>query len=253
MAISATWWSSVACYAESGASQAAEVHLRGSLEALLYIEFILQKDTSLRGRRLYISMVRTKRRQARRFIPKTKEHEALNRAWLAANGVPYELTAEKLEAGAEGSKAADEVLSHPANAAVNAEFDAFAAKKNRREAKWHELGDGGVGNIRDLAKAVNREAEYQILYSSYSESTHGSYMDDHFRKSPEGLLAVQPIRDPARLNDHLSFSFTLPMIAYKHLTERYRPGELEVYTGRYMTKWKPFTEQQKIVVNYVKD
>lgn len=234
--------------ATSGAAQASRLHLRSSLEAFLYTEWILVKGKEPWARRLYVANVRDNRRAARRLVPGTEEHRLFHEAWRESFGHDYVPRPEAVEAAAAQDRNALDTLEQRNNEHVYREFEAFVAKHDR-EPEWYQLGTDGVGSIFALASALGRRAEYYALYEVYSAAAHGTRTDLHFRKEPDGRILLEPVRNPAGLRDDVSLAVSMPLRTYLLLIEHYRPAERPAFVARYAERWRRKMVAPKVEVN----
>lgn len=234
--------------ASSGAGQAAKVHLRSLLEASLYIDWILRSDKETRARRLYIANVRANRRAARRLIKGTEEQRVFSESWKSTFGHPYETTDDVAAAAREQDQSALDSMEAAPNEPVYRDFEAFVASY-RREPEWYQIGQDGVQSIFGLATALGRQAEYYALYETYSDATHGSRTDLHFRKNREGAILIEPVRNPAHLKEDICLAIGMPIRIFLKLIEHYRPQEREMFVRNYITRWRSYTRPPNVQVN----
>jgi hypothetical protein len=96
--------------------------------------------------------------------------------------------------------------------------------------------------------ALGREAEYMVLYDAFSDATHGSRTDMHFRRTGTGPLMIAPVRQPAELRNDVTFAFSLVLSVYQRLLERYRPDEMESFRRAFLERWREFMQPPKIQV-----
>jgi uncharacterized protein DUF5677 len=234
--------------ATGGAAQAARVHLRGVLEAFLYMEWILTRGKERWARQLYIATIRANRRSTRRAIPGTEEHRLFSEAWEQSFEQPHTFSAETIAQARLQDRGAQDLMESRVYEHIYRDFEAFVAKRGR-EPEWFEIGHGAVNSIYGLASELGRRAEYFVLYESYSEAAHGDRTNLHFRKESEGNLSLEPVRAVAALASDVSLAIGLPMRAYLLLLQHYRPDERPVFARTYVERWRKQMGSPNVTVN----
>ncbi len=212
---------------------------RSSFEAHLALQYILERSELFSQRSLawtYVSY-RTRRDTYHSLDP---EHERGKqaRADFENDAVlePFAIPPEQVRAAAANL---DRLLSASQFAEIAAEWESCRRTLKKSSLSWHQLF-GGPGNLEDLARHLNRAAEYRFLYRQMSTIAHA--------------------RDPSRLVRHIAGKAELPtllraesnelrnissimartLIATTHLLlNHFRHGEVENFKKWYEAKCKP--------------
>lgn len=99
----------------------------------------------------------------------------------------------------------------PALQAINAEFQRVRGKR-KRDPERYELE--GMKTIREIAKAPDRLAEYESLYSKGSRVTHTGTYKNHIRFAG-GQVRFKPIRHLADANQLLTVIVLIAFETYE--------------------------------------
>lgn len=221
--------------AAQSAVNAAFVSLRSLWEMELYLEWVLQRDTKRRATMYLVFELRQQRKWARAAIAGTEENRKLKADLddcdLTVNIEKYDATAIAVEI-----RNIDGKLSTPECASVNEEFERREAS-GKRSLHWYCLD--GAENIRELARSVNREWEYVILYRGLCKATHGQVFHDQVRfDADRSLVNFAPVRDFTRLGELLRMSYNFTMRLYRLVLGHYRPEELVNFNRKYREEWR---------------
>jgi hypothetical protein len=219
-----------------GALLAAHNPARSLLETLLYLTWILEKDTEKRTRQFWVGHLRREMMWAKRAVPGTPEHGAFKDilSSLSMTKDTAGMTALQTEAARQAAQL-EAKLKSSENDPINKEFDRL--NKGKYDPHWYSLF-GGPSSIGQLAKEAGMEREYKILYSGMSEITHGSAFRKHFKVEDKGLV-FEPIRQPEDIKQFLTLVVSLAIKTYSALLTKYRPGELTNFSKKYLAEWKP--------------
>jgi len=206
--------------------------LRSLFEISTYLEWIFQKDTEKRGSLYFVWDLRRKLRWTLSIKPETREYEAHERHMSDSNVpvMPPGVDAKLIDAQIALLNAK---LLVPECASINQEFERI--KNGLTDKDWYT--PAGVSNFREMAKAVKRQGEYKVLYSSFSAITHGLALDQQISFS-EGRVNFEPIRNLIKLDEIFRHTLNLALRIYRSTLTHYRPGELENFNRKYMTEWR---------------
>ncbi len=216
-----------------GACHVAQLPTRAIFESSVYIDWILLGDSDRKCLYYYAHNLRRKRIWARRAqagSAESKEFVAL----MEGSGV--QLTADLAREAEKQLAQIEEVLSKPKFAEVNAHFDSLRGKK-KHDPHWY--APFGPRNLREVAQAVERLAEYTILYSITSRVMHGSSYEQHIALG-RGEITFQPIRSLEGFENVFRFSVANALATYRKVLHEYRYGELENFSRKYVEKWQKY-------------
>jgi hypothetical protein len=124
-------------------------------------------------------------------------------------------------------------LSAPECASINQEFEKL--KRKLRDREWYL--PGGVENLREMAIAVKREADYKIFYSSFSDATHGLAFNENVSFS-EDTVFFEPIRNLIRIDEIFRGALNFAVGIYRSALNHYRPAEVAVFDKKYCAEWR---------------
>jgi hypothetical protein len=104
--------------------------------------------------------------------------------------------------------------------------------------KWHALC--GVQSIRQIAKTVGRLPEYELFCAKGSQITQSASYKDHLRFVGKRMI-FKHVRQLESVNELLNFLVVTAITSYKHTLMRYRPGEVQAFSRKYLEDWRgPF-------------
>jgi hypothetical protein len=103
-----------------------------------------------------------------------------------------------------------------------------------RPAQWYRLF-GGPNNLRELARAVDREGTYEGLYGEWSILGHAKdALLRHLVEGQSGGPAVRPIRNPETIPQTVSHAVSFALEVTRLMIEKYRPDERTRYGEWYV-------------------
>lgn len=223
---------SIHILAAKGSTVPCFISLRSLFEVSVYLDWIFQKDTKKRGSLYFVWNLRKKLYWTLSVKKGTPEHEAHKKHMSdSSTGAELKGVDEKL-IDAEIALLKDK-LSAPECAAINQEFEKL--KNGLRDREWYL--PGGINNFREMAKAVKREAEYKVFYSSFSAITHGLAFDEQVSFSKETVV-FEPIRNLTRIDEVIRNALNYAIVVYRSALSYYRPAELEVFNKKYLNEWR---------------
>jgi Family of unknown function (DUF5677) len=214
-----------------GACHAAQLPARALFESSVCIDWILLADSDKKCLYYYVHNLRRKRIWARRAQAGSVESKEFM-ALMGGSGV--QLTADLAREAKKQLERIEEALSKPKFARVSAHFDSLRGRK-KYEPTWY--APFGPRNLREVAAAVDRLAEYTILYSIASQVMHGSSYEQHIAIG-KGDITFQPIRSLEGFENVFRFSAANALATYRKVLHEYRYGELENFSRKYVEKWQ---------------
>lgn len=185
--------------ARTGSGLAARVVMRALLEASLYCQWVLSSANDERARTYYIGNLRREIAWSKRALPDTPEHQQFRKAMGEIYQDPLR---DRPNGREETAKRIAEIESHLSGEgfrSINAEFDRL--KKGRPfDPPWHRVA--GAQYLSDVARDLDRLAEYTIFYSIYSDDAHSGSYKSHILLRDGGAI-LHPIRGPQQLSEIL--------------------------------------------------
>lgn len=227
---------------------ASVLQYRSAFEASLYIDFILSGDEESKAQHFYVANIRKEKEWALRAMQGTDEQQRFFDA-LGDFADALQGTKAKL-AGAAAQQVSDAqvFLADEPWKSVN---DSIEQKRGNRQhdPAWYELF--GPRSVRQLSDCVGRLHEYEIFYSGSSEKMHGSDYKSHI-KIHDGEISMEPIRHLSGIASGINFSVSVALHTYRKVLERYRPGQVEEFSRRYLRDWRePFMSVKDVAYKAV--
>lgn len=198
-----------------GATYAAQPNLRSLFESCLYFSFILQ-DVDRRGRLYRVAAIRDAIKLTENCDSSTLQQRDLEelRSLLESHGD------------------------------INREFE----KAKKKHPNWYE--PDGVGNIREVAKKVDREDEYKKFYSHLSSTTHAHVSSRHCEILKDGSLQIYGFRKLDDLQFVTMFSLALAIRLINDFTKHFCANEIQNdFAERYETQWRKYLDMRPVVYN----
>ena len=231
----------------AGCGHASFLPARTAFEASIYIDWIFDGDGERRATRYIVANYRDERLWAGRAIPGTLEEAAFSKIsqtlWVDIHTNRPSLATEAAALLTE----IDRILAQPHLALIDQEFS-IARGKRKRDPEWYELD--GLQSIRQVAEKVGRLPEYEFFYSKGSQVTHTGTYKDHIRFA-DGQVRFKPMRHLADINMLLNFVVSVCLGVYKGVLTRYRPGELNALSKKYLEDWRdPFKNIVSVKYNF---
>jgi hypothetical protein len=123
------------------------------------------------------------------------------------------------------------------------EYDRTIKKNKSKSIPWYSLFDGPL-KIRDLSERLKLELYYEILYKSWSSSTHGTSVIDGIVTGDENRIAqINQIRLPFDAESVTGLCITLSSILFSRIIKAKMPDRENAFKQWY----KDFSQETKIV------
>lgn len=218
-----------------GCINAAHLSARAAFEASIYLDWMLFSDAKRKAACFYISNLRNERVWAQRALAGTDEEKAFSTV-LATLGLSLQMEHPELKEEAEKFLAeVNRLLSKPEFVGIDGEFESARKRKGRREPKWHELC--GHSSLRQIAKAVSRLPEYELMYSRGSRIVHTAVYKDHFKFKGD-QVRFRSLRNLEGIDSLLNFTLCVAIGSYQRVLQYYRPTELQAFSKKYVEDWR---------------
>jgi hypothetical protein len=191
--------------------------LRSSFEALLSLEYILDKQSQQRSF-AWLSMYTHRRLTAyRRLDPANPEYKVLEGLWLEDVG-----EAMRLPKTWSPSYALAGVLNRPGYADAEQEYQRLKSSKQRFE--WFTFY-GGPKTIQSLARTLKHGAQYELLYRQWSGISHAEDLSHFLTRGAEHKAAFRPLRNHQQMHEVVRNASQLALEATRMMLGKYRHGE----------------------------
>jgi hypothetical protein len=166
--------------------------IRTTFESTLALEYIFQADTENRAHAWLVGYLTEQIEWTNMVLGAEKGGQQFQQA-MKTDSVAANISLAFLEPLAKKQKADFEAaLTKPELAAAVAERNKLAAKKPYPN--WH-TSFGGPTTLRQLAKALDREAQYFVLYKFFSGVSHAQNLRRFLSRKHSADPLVRMIRD----------------------------------------------------------
>ena len=189
--------------------------MRGILESVLNIEYILERDTEQRSMNFMVWYSHNRIKLYEKIDPNSDAGKKYRNAIesdkiinkMKIPDFPHEKAIKNLEG----------LLKKPKYAVAEAEYQRIVQlprRERRRYKKWYSMNDGPT-NIWELAERVELLGFYEMLYRNWSEYVHGlDIIEGKLSRAPDGKTGIIQIRSPkdAQTITKLTISFAIHII-----------------------------------------
>lgn len=205
---------------ENGCPATAAPNLRTSFEALLSLEYITESDDEYRIRSLswLAGYARKRLRVYRSLLTSTQLGRDFLRS-IEEDKTVRDFPSLPQDQVAEGVERMESLLARDQFIEIQKEFASFD-----REPRWFRLFDG-PHNVRELARHLERSAQYDVLYRQWSSVVHGEDFSPFIARGPRGEMGVRGLRDLTKTNEVTTFATTFMLDAIRHILKKFHPGE----------------------------
>ena len=204
-----------------GCADPTEPLLRSIFEALLGLEYILEKDTLQRALSYRVAHAHRQISLYKKLDPSTDQgkqfKKILSNDSAVKNMALPVVDTNKLIANLEN------MLKKPQYVSVNTEWQNYK-EANKRNPNWFSLF-GGPKNIIDLAYHVNRGGLYEFLYRIWSQSVHATGVIRNITRDEFGNGAIIGLRNPKNIQIYSSLSLSMIIVAYNKMIRYYIPDK----------------------------
>jgi hypothetical protein len=216
-----------------------KIILRTLLESCLGFEYLLEKDTKKRSMAFMVCYYYNEIKKEKKGEPSLPEGEKFQK--LLEKDI-Y-LKNMKLESDPNRINIIDnlqQVLKKPEFLDAVNEYSQFiknSKKKNKKPKKpvWYALYSGPQ-NMQKLAELLNHDAIYEILYRSWSESTHGVNIIEG-KVFPDGIIQLRSPKDTKQIVIH---TLNLLIMAYTVFINNFIPEKKTIFGVWYKNEIRDF-------------
>jgi hypothetical protein len=231
----------------SGATHAAHLPARTAFEASLYLEWILVSDSEKKATYYYVANLREERLWASRTMQGTPESEDFADAIKDLNFDIHKNRPSLAKEAQQHLAEVNRILSQPELVKIDKEFEKNRGRR-KYDREWHSLL--GPKSIRRIAEMLHRIAEYNLFYAKGSQVTHSASYKDHIKFVGRGFH-FKPIRHLDGINALLNFTVSLTLRTYQTVLHYYRPGEMTVFSRRYVEECREsFLHMKSVKYNF---
>lgn len=221
----------ISVLARAGSAQNAYPLLRTTFETLLGLQYILETDTLNRALAYQVRHAHRSIAYATLLDPLTAEGKALRES-VANEDLRHVLADLDVEASQEVSRWAP-MLSSPEFQPVEADWQARTNGNRTKLIDWYKLF-GGPANFRLLAEHLNQRVAWNVLYTMWSDVTHGTDAFNHVGKAREaGKVNLRPARNPEGVEKACGFAVLFATQAGIAILSFYSPDRLPEFGERY--------------------
>jgi hypothetical protein len=197
----------------------AQVMLRSMFEALLSMEYILERDYVQRSLSWLAFYARYQLRISEELDVSTQVGQEFKRA-LNDDRVTNLNFTELEEMAQKKSQNLKKLLSRDQFIPIVEEI-----KRSKKYVRtWYGLFDG-PRNLRQLARHLNREAQYIILYRGWSQITHAQDVSRYMQRMLSSDPAENVLRNPKDVKSVASFAVSFLLNGTRLILDKFRPGE----------------------------
>ena len=231
-----------------GCADPTEPLLRSIFEALIGLEYILEKDTLQRTLSYKVAHAHRQISLYKKLDPTTDQGKQFkkilsNDSTVKNMALPV-VDTNKLIANLEN------MLKKPQYVSVNTEWQNYK-KANKKNPNWFSLFSG-PRNIIDLAQHVNRGGLYEFLYRIWSQSVHVTGVIRNITRDDSGSGAIICLRYPKNIQDNSSLSLSMSIAAYTEMIKYYIPDKEKDFQRWYIKNIREWYLQLSSTIRIIK-
>lgn len=203
--------------------------LRTALENLLYLEYLLEKETYNRSMSFLVWNHMNNNKNLERLIPTTDEYKKIevlfskDKFLSTQKPLIYEPAEELLKIG-------NAILSSTKYQPFKTEYDKTKLK-HKNNMSWYSLF-GGPTTIKKLAEHLNQEMLYDGFFRSFSASTHGTdILHGKMKSNNEGELGILQIRNSENSKMITQNCYNLCLMLFRVFITNKLPDKMTDYNG----------------------
>ena len=206
--------------------------IRSGFEALLSLRYILEGDYSRRSLSWLARHGRERLHGYERLDPATARGKQLE-GIKVHDTVAGKIAFPSAEVARQGQARMRRILSRPAMHEIEEEVRRLKKEKGN-EPRWYGLF-GGPSNLRELARRLDSEVQYEFLYQHWSGTVHATGFERFIQKGTRrgGQSAVTRLRDSEELQQVAFYAAHQLLTATRIMLERFREGD-EDFRGWYL-------------------
>jgi hypothetical protein len=217
--------------------------LRSSFEAMLTIDYILEKDYRKRAFAWLVCYIRDRLHKYKMLDISTQEGKEFQ---IVFNNdlVRKEIELPPLPKLGNNIRNLESLLEKPDYQFADVEYSRMK-KILHSKPNWYSLYDG-PRSFHKLAVHLRRGAIYEMLYRHWANISHASDLSHFLAKNNDGTPALNPIRDHEELIMVSEMASTFMLEATRLMISKFRPGEIDSLRRWYINEVsKPYLSFQK--------
>lgn len=217
-----------------------KLQLRGMLETMLGIEYLLEKDTLNRAMGFMVWHHHKTLKTYKRFNPNDQVNKDLQKKIKAdkiyVEGLPLG-SFPNLE---DHIKNLESLLSSPTYILAETEYQTL--KKQNNNPPWYQLF-GGPRSIEQLANYLNRQTFYEFLYRYLSGPTHGTdIFEGKLFSSKNSNIDIVQLRFAKDAQIIVQYTLSFLLLTYQAFIEKRIPAHKTDLSNWYLKIQKPYLE-----------
>jgi len=221
----------ISVLARAGSAQNGYPLLRTAFETLLGLQYMLERDTINRALAYQVRHAHRSIAFATLLDPTTPEGREL-RASVANEEFRHVLADTDAEADKEITHWAP-MLTSPEYQAVEDDWQTRTNGDRKKLVEWYSLF-GGPPHFRALTEHLNQRVAWNILYTMWSDVTHGTDAFNHVGKAREPeAVNFRPARNPEGIEKVCGFAVLFATQAAIAILSSYAPDALPDFRQRY--------------------
>lgn len=169
-----------------GAEDASKAIMRTLIENYIYLAYILHSKTDEKSKAYYLAWYKSLKAELQKFQSDHKKSPIIN-SFLGGE-LDHLFPGESVQAEIDWI---DKKIKAPWLKEINKKWNKVQRKANQSYINWHALF--GHPKIRHVAVSVGMEAEYETLYSIYSQETHSTNAM-RLLEHRDGISYFKPLR-----------------------------------------------------------
>jgi hypothetical protein len=199
--------------------------LRSSFEALLALDYVLEENSTRRALAWWVGMIHEQIGYLENQDPETPKGKELQRALAKEKYLSFFTLPlggpDKLKSIKERLAYWQTVLESGDAQAIETEYKRVA-RERRHSPKWYELYDGPQ-SLRQLARRLNCEASYELLYGTWSGIVHPQHLVHSLGQVADGLTEFGPLRQPVSLRHVTVYTSLFFLHASRLMAHHFKP------------------------------
>lgn len=110
--------------------------------------------------------------------------------------------------------------------------------KDNVPAKWYSVNKN-INSLEDIAREIDRKAEYKIFYRNYSKSIHSTNIRENLKVTKRGG-EVTPTRAMGNLDNDLKNTLLFCIRIYRRIIQEYLPDKEDEFNQIYINRWREY-------------
>jgi len=217
--------------------------LRSSFEALLSLDYIFEKDTTIRALACYHSFLLEEEKYGKSLLTDYKEGSEHKKAlsedkYLAGTDIKFDE-----EDTMKILKEVEEELQNNKYAKINSEREKIIkGNRGNKYPKWYSYFNG-PRSLYKLSIHLKRQAQYLNLYNDWSRKSHAIDFSQVYLKNDKSGIEIKQIRAKDEFVNVSSFTSLFLIEATRMMIKNYREEEEKNFVQWYSNQIKPLNNK----------